>query len=103
ALLGLRCGVFMGAEDGRRQAPNVQRMELLGARVVPVTSGSSTLKDAMNEAMRDWVTNVADTYYCVGSVAGPHPYPTIVRDFQRVIGDEARAQILEDERVLPDA
>ena len=103
ALLGLRCEVFMGAEDVRRQAPNVQRMELLGAKVVPVTSGSATLKDAMNEAMRDWVTHVADTYYCVGSVAGPHPYPTIVRDFQRVIGDEARAQILEDERALPDA
>ena len=103
ALLGLRCEVFMGAEDVRRQAPNVQRMELLGAKVVPVTSGSATLKDAMNEAMRDWVTHVADTYYCVGSVAGPHPYPTIVRDFQRVIGDEARAQILDDERALPDA
>ncbi|AKF08555.1 tryptophan synthase subunit beta [Sandaracinus amylolyticus] len=103
ALLGLRCEVFMGAEDVRRQSPNVQRMELLGAKVVPVTSGSATLKDAMNEAMRDWVTNVATTYYCVGSVAGPHPYPSIVRDFQRVIGDEARAQILADENVLPDA
>ncbi|UJR78826.1 tryptophan synthase subunit beta [Sandaracinus amylolyticus] len=103
ALLGLKCEVFMGAEDVRRQSPNVQRMELLGAKVIPVTSGSATLKDAMNEAMRDWVTNVATTYYCVGSVAGPHPYPSIVRDFQRVIGDEARAQLLTDENVLPDA
>ncbi len=103
ALLGLRCEVYMGAEDVRRQAPNVLRMELLGAKVIPVESGSKTLKDAMNEAMRDWVTRVADTYYCVGSVAGPHPYPSIVRDFQRVIGDEARAQILEDRSILPDA
>ncbi|MEZ4287073.1 MAG: tryptophan synthase subunit beta [Polyangiales bacterium] len=103
ALLGLPCEVYMGAEDVRRQAPNVKRMELLGAKVHPVTSGSHTLKDAMNEAMRDWVTNVRTTYYCVGSVAGPHPYPTIVRDFQRVIGDEARAQILEQTSKLPAA
>lgn len=103
ALMGLCCEVFMGAEDVRRQAPNVLRMELLGAKVIPVRSGSRTLKDAMNEAMRDWVTNVADTYYCVGSVAGPHPYPSIVRDFQRVIGDEARAQFSEREGGLPDA
>lgn len=103
ALMGLCCEVFMGAEDVRRQAPNVLRMELLGAKVIPVRSGSRTLKDAMNEAMRDWVTNVADTYYCVGSVAGPHPYPSIVRDFQRVIGDEARAQFSECEGGLPDA
>jgi tryptophan synthase beta chain len=103
ALMGLRCEVFMGALDVRRQAPNVLRMELLGAKVIPVESGSRTLKDAMNEAMRDWVTNVADTYYCVGSVAGPHPYPSIVRDFQRVIGDEARTQFSECEGRLPDA
>jgi tryptophan synthase beta chain len=92
ALLGLPCEVYQGAVDVERQAPNVGRMELLGARVVPVHSGSRTLKDAMNEAMRDWVTNVRDTYYCVGSAAGPHPYPTLVADLQRVIGDEARAQ-----------
>ncbi len=103
ALLGLRCEVFMGAEDVRRQAPNVQRMELLGAKVRPVTSGSRTLKDAMNEALRDWVTNVETTYYCVGSAAGPHPYPTIVRDFQSVIGEEARAEMLERIGRLPDA
>ena len=103
ALLGLSCEVYMGAEDVRRQAPNVQRMELLGAAVRPVTSGSRTLKDAMNEAMRDWVTNVETTYYCVGSAAGPHPYPTIVRDFQSVIGAEARAQLLERLGELPDA
>jgi tryptophan synthase beta chain len=102
ALLGLECEVYMGAEDVERQAPNVFRMELLGASVVPVTSGSKTLKDAINEAMRDWVTNVETTYYCIGSVMGPHPYPTIVRDFQRVIGVEARRQILEMERRLPD-
>jgi tryptophan synthase beta chain len=92
----------MGAEDVERQAPNVFRMELLGARVVPVTAGSRTLKDAINEAMRDWVTNVENTYYCIGSVMGPHPYPTIVRDFQRVIGVEARRQMLEREGRLPD-
>ena len=103
ALMGLPCEVFMGAEDVRRQAPNVQRMELLGAKVHPVTSGSSTLKDAMNEALRDWVTNVRTTHYCVGSVAGPHPYPVIVRDFQAVIGQEARAQMLEQAGRLPDA
>lgn len=103
ALLGLDCEVFMGAEDVRRQAPNVQRMELLGAKVVPVRSGSSTLKDAMNEALRDWVTNVANTYYCVGSAAGPHPYPTLVAELQAVIGEEARAQILEATGALPDA
>ncbi|RIL05873.1 MAG: tryptophan synthase subunit beta [Proteobacteria bacterium] len=102
ALLGLCCEVYMGAEDVERQAPNVFRMELLGARVVPVTSGSKTLKDAINEAMRDWVTNVENTYYCIGSVMGPHPYPTIVRDFQRVIGVEARRQMLEREGRLPD-
>jgi tryptophan synthase beta chain len=102
ALLGLACEVYMGAEDVERQAPNVFRMELLGARVVPVTAGSQTLKDAINEAMRDWVTNVETTYYCIGSVMGPHPYPTIVRDFQRVIGLEAREQILAQEGRLPD-
>jgi len=102
ALLDLECAVYMGTEDVERQALNVFKMELLGARVVPVTSGSRTLKDAINEAMRDWVTNVRSTYYCIGSVMGPHPYPTIVRDFQRVIGIEARAQILEAEGRLPD-
>jgi tryptophan synthase beta chain len=103
ALLGLPCEVFMGAEDVRRQAPNVLRMELLGAEVHPVEAGSRTLKDAMNEALRDWVTNVATTYYCVGSVAGPHPYPSIVRDFQEVIGREAREQMHATEGALPDA
>ncbi len=103
ALFGLECAVFMGAEDVARQAPNVERMRLLGARVVPVTSGSRTLKDAMNEAIRHWVTYVDDTYYVIGSVAGPHPYPLIVRDFQRVIGDEARAQCLAALGRLPDA
>jgi len=103
ALLNLRCEVFMGAEDVKRQEPNVRRMELLGAKVHAVTSGSRTLKDAMNEAMRDWVTNVRDTYYCVGSVAGPHPYPWIVRELQRVISTEARAQFLEAVGRLPDA
>jgi tryptophan synthase beta chain len=102
ALLDLRCEVYMGAEDVKRQAPNVKRMELLGATVRPVSAGSRTLKDAMNEALRDWVTNVRDTYYCVGSAAGPHPYPTIVRELQRVIGDEARAQILAATGKLPD-
>ena len=92
----------MGAEDVRRQALNVFRMELLGARVHAVESGSRTLKDAINEAMRDWVTNIRTTYYCIGSVMGPHPYPTLVRDFQRVIGLETRAQILEAEGRLPD-
>jgi tryptophan synthase beta chain len=93
ALLGLECEVFMGAVDVERQAPNVKRMELLGARVHAVHSGSKTLKDAMNEALRAWVAGVRDTYYCVGSAAGPHPYPTIVRDFQRVIGDEVLAEL----------
>ena len=92
----------MGAEDVRRQALNVFRMELLGARCIPVTSGSQTLKDAINEAMRDWVTNVESTYYCIGSVMGPHPYPTLVRNFQRVIGLEAKQQILKAEGRLPD-
>lgn len=102
ALLGQECVVYMGAEDMERQALNVFRMELLGAEVVPVTSGSQTLKDATNEALRDWVTNVRATYYCIGSVMGPHPYPTLVRDFQRVIGLEAREQMLEIEGRLPD-
>ncbi len=102
ALLGLECEVYMGEEDVDRQALNVFRMELLGARVHPVGSGSRTLKDATNEAMRDWVTNVRTTYYCIGSVVGPHPYPTLVRDFQRVIGVEARRQMLEVEGRLPD-
>jgi len=103
ALLGLDCEVYMGEEDVRRQALNVFRMELLGASVHPVTSGSRTLKDATNEALRDWVTNVRTTYYCIGSVMGPHPYPTLVRDFQRVIGVEARAQTLRLAGRLPDA
>jgi tryptophan synthase beta chain len=103
ALFGLDCAVYMGAEDVQRQALNVFRMELLGATVTPVTSGSQTLKDATNEALRDWVTNVRSTYYCIGSVMGPHPYPTLVRDFQRVIGVEARRQILEAAGRLPDA
>jgi tryptophan synthase beta chain len=102
ALLDLECEVYMGAHDVDRQALNVFRMELLGARVHPVTSGSKTLKDAINEAMRDWVTNVRETYYCIGSVMGPHPYPTMVRDFQRVIGIEARQQMLDVEGRLPD-
>jgi tryptophan synthase beta chain len=93
ALLGLQCDVYMGEEDTRRQALNVFRMDLLGARVIPVRSGSGTLKDAMNEALRDWVTNVRTTYYCVGSTAGPHPYPMMVRDFQAVIGRELRRQL----------
>lgn len=103
ARLGLECQVFMGAEDVRRQALNVYRMKLLGADVVPVTSGSRTLKDAMNEAMRDWVTNVDDTFYVIGTVAGPHPYPMLVRDFQCVIGREAREQSLAQCGRLPDA
>ena len=103
ARLGLECHVFMGAEDVQRQSLNVYRMKLLGATVIPVTSGSSTLKDAMNEAMRDWVTNVDNTFYIIGSVAGPHPYPMIVRDFQCVIGREARAQSLAQIGTLPDA
>jgi tryptophan synthase beta chain len=103
ALLGLSCEVFMGEEDVRRQAPNVRRMQLLGATVHPVRSGSRTLKDAMNEAMRDWVTHVQNTYYCVGTVAGPHPYPAIVREFQRVISIEAKQQILKATGKLPTA
>jgi len=102
ALLGLECEVYMGAEDVRRQSLNVFRMELLGAKVHSVTAGSMTLKDAINEAMRDWVTNVRNTYYCIGSVMGPHPYPLLVRNFQRVIGLEAREQILRAEGRLPD-
>jgi len=102
ALFGMECAVFMGEEDMRRQSLNVFRMKLLGGRVVPVASGSRTLKDAMNEALRDWVTNVRDTFYIIGSVAGPHPYPVMVRDFQAVIGQEARRQILEAEGRLPD-
>lgn len=103
ARLGLECVVFMGADDVKRQAMNVYRMRLLGATVVPVESGSKTLKDAMNEAMRDWVTNVDSTYYVIGTVAGPHPYPQLVRDFQLIIGREARRQILEQAGRLPDA
>ena len=102
ALFGMTCTVFMGEEDIRRQAPNVHRMELLGAKVVSVTSGSATLKDAMNEAMRHWSSTVDDTFYVIGSVAGPHPYPSMVRDFQRVIGIETRRQIMEEEGRLPD-
>ena len=103
ARFGMECVVYMGAEDIVRQAPNVYRMKLLGAEVVPVSSGSKTLKDALNEAMRDWVTNVDDTFYIIGTVAGPHPYPQMVRDFQSVIGREARSQILELTGRLPDA
>jgi tryptophan synthase beta chain len=103
ALFGFDCVVYMGEEDTRRQALNVARMKLLGAEVVPVGSGSRTLKDAMNEAMRDWVTNVDTTHYCIGSVAGPHPFPLMVREFQRIIGDEARQQVLDLVGRLPDA
>ncbi len=103
ARVGLPCVVYMGAVDVERQAPNVLRMNLLGAEVRPVTSGAATLKDAMNEALRDWVTNVHDTYYLIGSAAGPHPYPAMVRDFQAVIGEETRAQVLDAESRLPDA
>ncbi len=103
ARFGLDCVVFMGATDVERQKPNVFRMRLLGAKVVPVTSGRGTLKDAMNEALRDWVTNVRDTFYCIGTVAGPHPYPAMVRDFQSIIGKEAREQILAREGRLPDS
>lgn len=103
ARLGLECVVFMGSEDVKRQAMNVYRMRLLGATVVPVESGSKTLKDAMNEAMRDWVTNVDSTYYVIGTVAGPHPYPQLVRDFQAIIGREAKQQILAQAGRLPDA
>lgn len=102
ARFGFPCVVYMGATDVERQAPNVFRMKLLGAEVKPVTAGSGTLKDAMNEALRDWVTNVDDTYYLIGTAAGPHPYPELVRDFQAVIGTEAREQLLEAEGRLPD-
>ncbi|TPE59198.1 tryptophan synthase subunit beta [Sandaracinobacter neustonicus] len=102
ARFGLPCTIFMGARDIARQAPNVFRMKLLGAEVRPVTAGAQTLKDAMNEALRDWVTNVHDTFYIIGTVAGPHPYPELVRDFQSVIGTEARAQLFEAEGRLPD-
>lgn len=103
ARFGFECVVYMGTEDIERQASNVYRMKLLGAEVVPVSSGSKTLKDALNEAMRDWVTNVDDTFYIIGTVAGPHPYPAMVRDFQTVIGIETREQIMEAEERLPDA
>ena len=103
ARFGMECVVYMGAEDIVRQAPNVYRMKLLGAKVVPVTSGSKTLKDALNEAMRDWVTNVDDTFYIIGTVAGPHPYPAMVRDFQAIIGREARQQMQDQTGRLPDA
>ncbi|TVU73633.1 tryptophan synthase subunit beta [Cobetia crustatorum] len=103
ARFGLDCVIYMGSTDIHRQQPNVQRMQLLGAKVVPVTAGDGTLKDAMNEALRDWVTNVDDTFYIIGTVAGPHPYPQLVRDFQSVIGKEVRTQILEKEGRLPDS
>lgn len=103
ARFGMKCVVYMGAKDIERQKPNVFRMKLLGAEVVPVTCGSQSLKDAMNEAMRDWVANVADTFYIIGTAAGPHPYPELVRDFQCVIGNEAREQILTKEGRLPDS
>ncbi|MYK32319.1 MAG: tryptophan synthase subunit beta [Boseongicola sp. SB0670_bin_30] len=102
AKFGLQCVVYMGAHDVERQKPNVFRMKLLGAEVVPVTSGRGTLKDAMNDALRDWVTYVRNTFYCIGTVAGPHPYPAMVRDFQSIIGKEARAQMMEAEGRLPD-
>jgi tryptophan synthase beta chain len=103
ALLGMECRVYMGEEDCRRQRLNVVRMQLMGAEVVPVTSGTRTLKDAINETMRDWVTNVETTHYLLGSVVGPHPFPMIVREFVKVIGEEVRAEILEREGRLPDA
>ena len=102
AYFGLECEVYMGREDMERQALNVYRMELLGAKVTGVDSGTATLKDAINEAMRDWATNIETTFYCIGSVMGPHPYPTMVRDFQKIIGEEAKRQILEAEGRLPD-
>ena len=102
ALFGMECRIFMGTEDIKRQAPNVLRMELLGAKVVPVESGTGTLKDAMNEALRFWVGAVTDTFYIIGSVAGPHPYPVMVRDFQKIIGIEARKQIIDLTGRLPD-
>ncbi|MFT4716647.1 MAG: tryptophan synthase beta chain [Paracoccaceae bacterium] len=103
ARFGLECVVFMGAHDVQRQSPNVFRMRLLGAKVISVTSGRGTLKDAMNDAMRDWVTNVHNTFYCIGTVAGPHPYPAMVRDFQSIIGKEVREQMMEREGRLPDS
>ena len=103
ARFGLECIVFMGAHDVERQAPNVFRMKLLGAKVIPVTAGRGTLKDAMNEALRDWVTNVHETFYCIGTVAGPHPYPAMVRDFQSIIGKETKEQMQEREGRLPDS
>ncbi len=103
ALFGMKCIVYMGKTDIARQAPNVFRMKLLGAEVVPVISGSATLKDAMNEALRDWVSNVDDTYYIIGTVAGPHPFPTMVRDFQKIIGEEVRHQMLDAEGRAPDS
>jgi tryptophan synthase beta chain len=102
ALFGMQCRIFMGEEDIQRQAPNVRRMELLGAQIIPVAAGTGTLKDAMNEAMRFWVSAIEDTFYVIGSVAGPHPYPQMVRDFQKVIGEEARKQILQMTERLPD-
>ncbi len=102
AMLNLECIVYMGSEDIKRQAPNIYRMEMLGAKVIPVTSGSKTLKDAVNEAIRDWVTNVETTYYIIGSAVGPHPYPYIVREFQSIIGTESRKQILDKTDSLPD-
>ena len=103
ALFGMKCIVYMGETDIARQAPNVFRMKLLGAEIVPVTSGSGTLKDAMNEALRDWVSNVDDTYYIIGTAAGPHPYPAMVRNFQKIIGEEVRQQMTEAEGRLPDS
>src|ERR1700686_3578968 len=101
--MGLECVVYMGSEDIKRQSPNVYRMQLLGATVVPVESGSKTLKNALNEAMRDWGTNVSNTFYIIGTVAGPHPYPMMVRDFQAVIGTEAKQQMLDMTGRQPDA
>jgi len=103
AKFGLKCVIYMGAHDVERQAPNVFRMKLLGAEVVPVTSGRGTLKDAMNDALRDWVTYVDETFYCIGTVAGPHPYPAMVRDFQLIIGKETKEQMMEVEGRLPDS
>ncbi len=103
ARFGLKCVIFMGKTDVQRQSPNVFRMKLLGAEIISVSSGRGTLKDAMNEALRDWVTNVKDTFYCIGTVAGPHPYPAMVRDFQSIIGKETRSQILDVEGRLPDS
>ncbi|MGN1107201.1 MAG: tryptophan synthase subunit beta, partial [Huintestinicola sp.] len=102
ALMGLECCVYMGEEDTKRQSLNVYRMELLGAKVVPVSSGTCTLKDAINEAMRDWCTNIETTFYCIGSVMGPHPYPEMVRDFQKIVGEEIKAELMEREGRLPD-